>query len=57
MKVLHWLVVPCIYAGFTVTKYKNCDQVHGYWSDWGEWTDCFCKEGFNMNLSCYSDKC
>ena len=30
-------------ADFTATKYKKCDQVVGYWSQWSNWSECTCK--------------
>ena len=38
--------LPATFAGYTVTTYRSCDKVHGYWSDWGEWSDCQCKKQF-----------
>lgn len=40
---LLFAVVYFVSADFTVTKYRNCDQVIGFWSQWSEWSTCECK--------------
>ena len=45
---LHFLIVVLVNAGFYQINYEECEQVIGYWSKWGDWSDCKCKTNYEV---------